>query len=287
MDDLASPGSPSEAQLSVGVDLAAQNENTAACLIEWHAGSATAYPPIFGPKGETLEWLVEICAPAHAVGIDAPFGWPDHTVQALTAWAAGRRWPDTAKDDLRYRVTDRFVRQATGLSPLSVSSDRIAVAAWRCARLLDLLRHGEHALDRTGNDGIYEVYPAAALTCWGLNRRGYKTSGTAAAKQRQHQARANLVTEITRRATWLDLSAAREACLQSDDALDALLASLVAHTAHTGRTVAAPTHDDTLRQRIAREGWIHLPDTHLESDPPLPEWLTPRETAANPPQPAS
>jgi hypothetical protein len=26
---------------------------------------------------------------------------------------------------------------------------------------------------------IFEVYPGAALTCWGFNRKGYKTSGNA------------------------------------------------------------------------------------------------------------
>lgn len=260
----ASPASPNAPHLSVGIDLAAQNKNTAACAIEWRPGAATAQAPIFGLEGEDLEWLVKECAPAQAVGIDAPFGWPDHAVQALTSWARSGHWPDVSKDELRYRVTDRMVYEATGRPPLSVSSDRIAVAAWRCARLLDLLRTSGNAVDRTGRDGIFEVYPAAALTCWGLDRRGYKTSGNAAAKQRQRQARAALVAELRRCASWLDLSAAEEACVDSDDALDALLASLVAHAGHIGRTVVPPADDETLRLRISREGWIHLPDTSLQ-----------------------
>jgi predicted nuclease with RNAse H fold len=259
--EAAQPASSSEVKLSVGIDLAAQNKNTAACVIEWRRGSATARASLSGPAGEDLDWLVSVCAPAHAIGIDAPFGWPEHAVQALVSWAAGERWPDVSKDELRYRVTDRIVREMTGLSPLSVSSDRIAVTAWRCARLLDLLRTGEHGVDRAGRDGIFEVYSAAALTCWGLSRKGYKAGGDVAAKQRQ--ARAALIAEIARRAYWLDLSAAKDACIESDHALDALLASLVTHAGYIGRTVAPPA-DDALRAGISREGWIHLPDTSLE-----------------------
>jgi hypothetical protein len=47
--DAAQLASPNEVQLSVGIDLAAQNKNTAACVIEWHAGSATAQAPLSGP----------------------------------------------------------------------------------------------------------------------------------------------------------------------------------------------------------------------------------------------
>ncbi len=190
-------------------------------------------------------------------------------MQALVSWAAGERWPDVSKDELRYRVTDRIVREMTGLSPLSVSSDRIAVTAWRCARLLDLLRTGEHGVDRAGRDGIFEVYPAAALTCWGLSRKGYKAGGDVAAKQRQRQARAALIAEIARRAYWLDLSAVKDASIDSDHALDALLASLVALAGYIGRTVAPPD-DHALRAGIFREGWIHLPDTSLEQLIALP-----------------
>ncbi|HEV3322582.1 MAG TPA: DUF429 domain-containing protein [Solirubrobacteraceae bacterium] len=264
MSRAAQPASPGKANLSVGIDLAAQNKNTAACVIEWRPGRAMARAPIVGPEGEDLDWLVRLCTPAQAVGIDAPFGWPDHAVQALTSWARGERWPTVSKDELRYRVTDRMVREVTGLPPLSVSSDRIAVAARRCARLLDLLRTSERAVDRTGRDGVFEVYPGAALTRWGLDRKKYKTSGNAAAKQRQRRARDALVAELARRASWLDLSAATEACVDSDDALDGLLASLVAHAGHIGRTVVPPADDETLRLRISREGWIHLPDTSLQ-----------------------
>jgi uncharacterized protein DUF429 len=247
--------------LSLGIDLASQNKNTAACVIEWHASTASAHLPVSGPTGESIGWLIKLSREAHWVGIDAPFGWPDAAVKALTAWANGERWPEADKDDLRYRLTDRYVRETTKLSPLSVSSDRIAVAAWRCARLLDALRPNGRPVDRTGQDGIFEVYPGAALTCWGLNRAGYKTSGNTTSKQRQRRARIELIGELERIASWLDLSTAQEACIEGDDALDALIAALVARAAGLGHTIPPPCCGEAHEcdRRTAREGWIHLP----------------------------
>lgn len=243
---------------SVGIDLASQNAKTAVCAIEWDDGGAVAHEPVFGAPGEEIGWLVAAARPATWVGIDAPFGWPQDAVEALAAWAGGGRWPGAEKNDLRFRVTDRFVHEATGRWPLSVSSDRIAVAAWRCARLLDALRPAGRPLDRTGADGVFEVYPGAALSRWGFDRAGYKTSGNARAKEGQREARARLVAALADRAPWLDLSAAEEACVRSDDALDALIASLVARAAGRRLTTPPPAGGD--RDRIEREGWIHLPE---------------------------
>jgi Protein of unknown function (DUF429) len=65
------------------------------------------------------------------------------------------------------------VREETGVDPLSVSSNLLAICAMRCAHLLVELA-GEGALDRTGAGLVAEVYPAAALRQWGLDPRGYK-----------------------------------------------------------------------------------------------------------------
>lgn len=251
---------------SLGIDLAAQNEKTATCVIDWSSGRAVARAPVLGGAGDDVEWLVAQQQEADWTGIDAPFGWPLPFVEATSRWAAGEAWDAADKDDLRFRHTDQVVRATVGRVALSVSSDRIAVTAWRCARLLDAVRDGEKAVDRLGADRIYEVYPGAALTCWGFTRAGYKTSGNAQSKQRQRQARVALLDEIERRAGWLDLSLAREACEKSDDALDALIASLVARAAGTGRTVLPEAHDEAQQRRIAAEGWIHLPRDRTSLD---------------------
>jgi predicted nuclease with RNAse H fold len=226
---------------TLGIDLAAQNAGTAACAIEWDDGRAVVGTPELGGKRDGLDWLVELARGADATGIDAPFGFPDTAVRALSAWADGDRWTDASTLELRFRITDRFVQEQTGRWPLSSSSDLIAITAWRCAALLDRLG----VRSRTGDDGVYEVYPGAALTCWRFNRVGYK---------RSQDARAALLEELEQ--PWLDLDAAREVCIASDDALDSVLAALVARAAALGRTLSQSGDTAT----VAREGWIHLPE---------------------------
>jgi predicted nuclease with RNAse H fold len=179
-------------------------------------------------------------------------------------YARSGQWSGGDKDAFRYRRTDCFVRETvlaeTGrrLSPLSVSSDRIALTARRTA----LLR--EHAyersgvrFDRAGGDQVVEVYPAAALLVWGLDRGGYKSSRRSDRREAERFARGALLAAIEDRVGWLGWSpGAREVCVESDDAMDAVLAAMVARAAAMGLTVA-PTVED---MEVAHsEGWIHLP----------------------------
>ena len=70
------------------------------------------------------------------VGIDAPFGWPSEFIEAINAYHAAGTWEPLSGDRLRLRETDRAVRDETGITPLSVSTDKIAIVAMRCAKLL-------------------------------------------------------------------------------------------------------------------------------------------------------
>jgi Protein of unknown function (DUF429) len=177
-------------------------------------------------------------------------------VEALSSYAKEGRFPRIPSRDLAFRATDLHVRDQTGLIPLSVSSDRIARAAWRCAQLLTESGGGA-APDRAGEDGLVEVYPAAALARWGFSYRGYK-HGTPAGRSDRAAARARLVAEIVRRSSsWLALPAETQAaCEASDDILDALVASLVTRAAAVGLTERPP---QAQQGRAMREGWIHLP----------------------------
>ena len=246
---------------SLGIDLAAQNANTAVCIIEWHPGHAVAWAPHVEPKprGNDDDWLIKLTGEAKWVGIDAPFGWPDAMVHALPAWAETGRWTTAEKADLTYRLTDRRIGEMPRQRlPLSVSSDRIAITAWRCAGLLD--RMGTEAggsLSRVGTDGVYEVYPGGALTAWEFDRVGYKARGGAEAKTKQRCARVALLKALRERAPWLVVDAIEEACHVADHALDALIAALVARAAGVGLTRRPDRNDD--HARIEREGWIHLP----------------------------
>jgi hypothetical protein len=243
---------------TTGIDLAAQDAKTAVCTITWRGHTASVSPPLGGVDGITEEALVEAVRRGNWVGIDSPFGWPAGFVRAVGGYAEREPWPDIDADALRYRLTDRLVRDDLRVSPLSVSSDRIGVTAWRCARLLTLARAGKKAADRMGRDRIVEVYPGAALTRWGLERRGYKASGNSERKQGQRTKREELLTELEKSADWLQWEGdARDRCVDSDDFLDAFLCALIARAAAVGQTAWPKKKKEWKAARA--EGWIHLP----------------------------
>jgi Protein of unknown function (DUF429) len=162
-----------------------------------------------------------------------PLGWPDAFVAALTAHHALGPWPTCEQRDLRFRRTDYFVRERTDRWPLSVSTDRIAIPAFRAARLLS-----PFDVDRTGQDRFVAVYPRAARHCF---RLGPTRS----------------VAELEKRAPWLRLTKqARADCDSSEDCFDALIAALVARAAACG--LCEPIPDDD-RAAACREGWVALP----------------------------
>jgi hypothetical protein len=122
------------------------------------------------------------------VGIDAPFGWPVEFVDAVHDYTTTGRWPDADSNRLLLRETDMHVKLITGQQPLSVTTDRIAYCAMRCARLLACFSETGEA-DRSGAGRFVEVYPAAALRQWGLDPRRYKGPNFARAAVRQPSAR--------------------------------------------------------------------------------------------------
>jgi predicted nuclease with RNAse H fold len=240
---------------TIGIDLAAQDKKTAICTIGWRSRVARVEPPVSAGDSE----LVEAVAGGNWVGIDAPFGWPAQFVKAVRGHAEREPWPDADPDALRYRLTDRVVRRELSISPLSVSADRIGVTAWRCARLLTLARAGKKPADRSGRHRIVEVYPGAALTRWGLDRRGYKTSGGAQRKEGQQAKREDLLRSLEEHAQWLQWEEdARERCIVSDDFLDAFLCAVIARAAALGLTVWPQGKKEWRAARA--EGWIHLPE---------------------------
>lgn len=184
--------------------------------------------------------------------MDSPFGWPRAFTAAVSAWAGGGDWPVAEPAALRFRATDVAVHERVGVWPLSVSTDRIGVCAFRCARLL--ARWGVE--DRTGRGGVAEVYPAAALRCWGLAARGYKGAEPVAS-----EARAALVARLRERCPGLALDAEHAAaCVATHDVLDALVCALVARAVDAGATAPPPPE---LEQAAREEGWIHLPTSEL------------------------
>jgi hypothetical protein len=85
--------------------------------------------------------LVETTSPTK-VAIDAPFGGRCPFVEAVSGYAASGQWPAPAETrrPLPLRTTDLvLIAIAGGRPPLSVSADKIAVCAMRCAELLNAL----------------------------------------------------------------------------------------------------------------------------------------------------
>ena len=229
---------------TLGVDLAAQPENTAYCLIEWVKPKARIIELRCGADDAVL---LERFGRSDKVGIDAPFGWPTAFADAVYAHQRRNVWPVVRTASLRYRMTDHLVRERIKRWPLSVSSDLIGVTAMRAARLLS----ESGRIDRSGRGRFVEVYPAAALHIWGFPSTGYK--------KKSGEEKRCVVTRRLMSATkpWLDWPVdVKRACEKSDDALDAVVAALVARAAATDQIEPIP------RKHMAaakREGWIALP----------------------------
>ncbi len=241
---------------TVGVDLAAEAARTAVAWLDWSADGARVSEIQIRADDDLI---VEAVMGADKAGIDCPFGWPDKFVDFVTAHRtghvdvpsdiAGRGW----RRDLALRVTDQVVYDMTGLTPLSVSADRIGHTAMRCAGLLAALARRGRPVDRRGTGVVVEVYPSASLKLWKLPYRSYKRSSNL-------DGLGHLVDELRAAALWLDLGAYEQICRVSDDAADAVIAALTARASFQGLvTVPAREHADCART----EGWIALPTTPL------------------------
>ena len=254
---------------TAGVDLAAQDKNTAACVVDWGSGGPRVELPRVGLDDDPL---LDVICDSDRTGIDAPFGWPQAFADAVAAHQARDRWPGSTAElrelaeqrasfrrTLSYRVTDLAIIDDRKLSvrPLSVSTDRIGVTTFRCALLLDRLGHERRVkVDRSGRTGrVAEVYPAAALNAWGLPFKGYK--GRAG-----REVRGELVEAVGRRLGSGFGNEARKRCADSDHALDALVSALVARAVAVGAT----REPNRRRSGAAKlEGWIHVPIHHIEA----------------------
>jgi predicted nuclease with RNAse H fold len=252
----ASTGSYREGMRTVGVDLAAEPARTAVAWIDWSTSNARVSEIELRADDDSI---LDAIASADKAGIDCPLGWPDRFVEFITAHRAGnvdvpvgltgRAW----RRDLTLRITDQVVYDLTGLTPLSVSADRIAHTAMRCAGLLAELARRGTPVDRSGDGIVVEVYPAASLRRWQLPHRSYKRARNLSELNR-------LIDELHAAAPWLDLGAYEQICRTSDDAVDAVVAALTARASSQGMATVPPhKHADIART----EGWIVLPTTSL------------------------
>ncbi len=243
---------------TAGVDLASQDNRTALAEITWYDDHAVLDAVRMGVGNDAI---VAAAKRVSLVGIDCPVGWPAAFTDLLIA-ARGHQVPletganDDARRPLAYRLTDRVVRAQTGRWPLSVSADRIAYPAMRCAGLLARIAVTGAPVNRDGVDSrVAEVYPAAALRIWRFPTAGYKTD---------RSVREGVVAAVAAQAVWFDWGQSRLACVECADVLDAVVCALVAGAVAAGRTMAPAPDQRALAQE---EGWIHLPDPDFLPDP--------------------
>lgn len=240
----------------VGIDLAAQPNNTSACVLEWRKRPRV----VEIRRSATDDWIISKASQSTtAIGIDSPFGWPISFVNFIHQKRVARHpRPLSASEaiGLKYRITDIFVRNhfdslGKNIRPISVSTDKLGAVALRCARLVQCLekQHG-------GQCKIFEVYPAASLACWMTIEGSYKSNKNA---QQSRENRAYILGELEMHG--VDVSIFRDKFVNSDDDLDALVSALTAAVAFKERTYLPSA--DTLE--VAKfEGWIHIPCGSLE-----------------------
>lgn len=244
----------------VGVDAAVDPVNTGLAFARRSHGAWRIDSLATGQKQPGIaEQVVDLLDPSVPVllAIDAPLGWPTDLATSLSAHRAGK--PLGHEPRLLFsRETDRFVHRYTGLTPLSVSADRIARTAVAALGIVDALRN---ALGRPmpllfdpsdcKRGGLIEVYPAATLRQRGLPSQGYK-------KPEARTLRNDILNGVARE---IDLNGHEAACLDSDHCLDAVLCVLTAID-FLGGTCLSPTTPD----RAAREGWIWFRGDRVSSE---------------------
>jgi hypothetical protein len=247
---------------TLGVDLAAATKKTAAAVIEWGHGSAKLVHLALDVDDQKI---VDLFGTSDMTGVDCPVGWPDALVPFLTGHANFDAGPVLEHDGiagrrlLAYRDTDRFVTAQTGLIPLSVSADRLAHPAMRCAVIQAKIAALNGPQPRDGSGQLAEVYPAASLKIWGLNGRGYKGTGVP-----ESERLGVLLRSLRAHAPWLDLAGHEDKLARSDDLFDAVVASLTARAVARRRTLLP---DDAHAAAARSEGWIHLPSCALADLP--------------------
>jgi hypothetical protein len=243
--------------ITLGIDLAAAPERTAGCAVTWDGDTAVA-EVLPGPHDD--QHLIGLMSRRwDKIGIDAPLGWPEPFVDAMTAHRKLKPWPGRDVDaaehrkQLKYRLTDRVIIERGERAPLSVSTDLIGVVALRAAVLLDQYARAtkRKPVRRDGLGVVAEVYPAAALRRWLPEAKGsYKRRG-------EHEPLRTMVAAITDAVPIKFTGDSFERCTTDHNSFDALVCALVARAVVQRQTRRARSGAEI--RHAATEGWIHVP----------------------------
>lgn len=239
-----------------GIDLAADPAKTGIASVHVHSAGLALVDAHLGASDNDVAATV---GASQLAGIDIPLGWPRGFREVDNAHAAGALSPPASTGpDWRRGLTNRFtdleVRRIAGAVPLSVAADRIAHPALRWTGIEARLRADGLSTNRDGSGRVAEIYPAAALSMWGLPHRGYKGHDAAG--------RIAIMAGLTSRFD-IDWAGFETTVEKSADVLDAVIAALVAHEVRAGRCVPIPADKADL---VAEEGWIWVPRDTEESE---------------------
>ncbi len=241
--------------ITCGVDLASQSADTAIAVIDW----GTASPRLTQLEiGVDDEIILEAAHGADHVAIASPFGWPDPFLEFIVSNRTGtvpnpRRVATTSgRNRIMYRTTDQRLREMLGLKLLPSTANSMAAQTLRCAGILARLREMGIPVSRAGGGRVFEAYAPASLVAWGLDEPKYKTTPAA---------RVRIVEQAARRVS-LDLADHRAACMESDDALDALVCALTARAVALGLW-RQPLDPDEV-EHAPTEGWVCIPSGTID-----------------------
>ncbi len=214
----------------------------------------------------TNEYALDYCRDTmtQVVAVDVPFGWPAAFQEFVAGWHPGGTTAPPDGRHFRLRQTDQVVHQELGKCPLSVSTDRIAMAARSWVELVAQRQLGAQVDVGQGvtpptGPAVIEVYPGATLAQF--LPKGGETSIESYRKLPEVRAR---VVDALRQQFRIACNAEHREELIGTGAvshpLDALIAALVA-LCYAGRlpgwTIRRPTEAEL--PLALREGWIFFP----------------------------
>lgn len=229
--------------LIAGVDVASQTAQTGLAVLSADDSTLRVEKLDVGVDDRTI---IEAVRQSVKTGVDVPLGWPERFVDLVSAHHVGQ--PQQCADwrtEAVLRLTDRVLKDDFGLRPLSVSTDRIAYPALRWSGIEAQLQLMGIGTARDGSGRICEVYPAGFLFQHRLKHPGYKGASNAQ------------VREVILGSLRLVMSREQaDLCVADDNALDAVLTALSAHSVVTGKAYGPP---EDRRQAVLREGWIWMP----------------------------